>query len=111
TAAIGGTEDVMSLVAEGVYEQVGTFNGNPLAMAAARATLTEVLTAEAYEHFRRLRERMVEGCERIIADHGLAAHVVALGAKGCIVFTDHPIRNYREFLEIDDRFSHLHWLM
>lgn len=101
----------MSFVAEGAYEQVGTFNGNPLAMAAARAALTEVLTPAAYGHFDRLRARMVEGCKRIIAEHGLTAHVVALGAKGCIVFSATPIRNYRDFLEIDDRFSHLHWLM
>ena len=33
------------------YEQVGTFNGNPLTMAAARATLTEVLVPSAYERF------------------------------------------------------------
>ena len=35
-AAIGGTEEVMGLIADGSYEQVGTFNGNPLAMAAAK---------------------------------------------------------------------------
>ena len=43
TAAIGGSDEVMALIADGDYEQVGTFNGNPLAMAAARAMLTEVL--------------------------------------------------------------------
>ena len=111
TAAIGGTEQVMSIVADGTYEQVGTFNGNPLAMAAARATLTEVLTPDAYEHFTKLRTLMADGCEGVVAGHGLPAHVVAIGAKGCIVFADHPIRNYRDFLDIDDRFSHLHWLM
>ena len=37
----------MSAIADGRYEQVGTFNGNPLAMAAARATLSEVLTPDA----------------------------------------------------------------
>ncbi|MFL5797793.1 MAG: aspartate aminotransferase family protein [Actinomycetota bacterium] len=111
TAAIGGTEDVMARVTSGDYEQVGTFNGNPLAVAAARAALTEVLTPEAYEHFERLRTGMVAGCEAAIARHPVRGHVVALGAKGCIVFADHPIRNYREFLEIDDRFSHLHWLI
>ena len=41
----------MSLIAEGEYEQVGTFNGNPLTMAAARATVTEILDDDAYEHF------------------------------------------------------------
>ena len=49
-AAIGGTREVMSAIADGRYEQVGTFNGNPLAMAATRATLSDVLTPQAYAH-------------------------------------------------------------
>ena len=53
-AAIGGTDEVMGLIADGTYEQVGTFNGNPLSMAAARATLLEALTPEAYAHVERL---------------------------------------------------------
>jgi glutamate-1-semialdehyde 2,1-aminomutase len=110
TAAIGGTAEVMGLIATGDYEQVGTFNGNPLAMAAARATLTEVLTDHAYEHFARLRERMAGGCEEVIERWRLPAHVVALGAKGCIVFSPDPVRNYREFLEVEDRYSDAHWL-
>ncbi|MGZ7023547.1 MAG: aspartate aminotransferase family protein, partial [Ilumatobacteraceae bacterium] len=46
--AIGGSLEVMSAIASGRYDQVGTFNGNPLMMAAARAMLTEVLTDDAY---------------------------------------------------------------
>ena len=110
-AAIGGTMEVMSLIAEGEYEQVGTFNGNPLVMAAARVTTTEILTQAAYEHFDRLREQMVEGCSAIIEEFGLPAHVVAIGAKGCITFSPTSIRNYRDFLAIDDRWSHCHWLI
>jgi glutamate-1-semialdehyde 2,1-aminomutase len=110
-AAIGGTEQVMDHITRGEYEQVGTFNGNPLAMAAARATLTEVLTDDAYAVFDRLRDRMVRGCEEAIAATGLPAHVVAVGAKGCVTFSPTPVRNYRDFLAIDDRLSHLHWLM
>ncbi len=48
----------MSAIADGRYEQVGTFNGNPLAMAATRATLTEVLTPEAYAHLDELAARL-----------------------------------------------------
>src|ERR1700730_7818984 len=44
TGAVGATEEIMSVVEEGTVYQVGTYNGNPLAMAAARASLTEVLT-------------------------------------------------------------------
>ena len=42
--AIGGTDAVMDAIADGRYDQVGTFNGNPLAMAAARTVLGDVLT-------------------------------------------------------------------
>jgi glutamate-1-semialdehyde 2,1-aminomutase len=109
-AAIGGSEPVMEHVANGDYEMVGTFNGNPLAMAAARAMLCEVATEQAYERLERLRARAVAGLELQIARCGLAAHVVSAGAKGCVVFSPEPIRDYRGFLEIDDRFSQAHWL-
>jgi glutamate-1-semialdehyde 2,1-aminomutase len=108
--AIGATEDVMHLVAEGEYEQVGTFNGNPLTMAASRVALTEILDDDAYRHLDSLRRRIVEGAEGVIEAHGLPAHVVSVGAKGCITFSPTPVRNYREFLAVDDRFSHCHWL-
>jgi glutamate-1-semialdehyde 2,1-aminomutase len=109
-AAIGGTAEVMEHVAAGDYEMVGTFNGNPLAMAAARAMLTEVATQEAYQRIDALAARAASGIECEIAATGLAAHVVTAGAKGCVVFSAQPVRDYRGFLGIDDRYSHAHWL-
>jgi len=109
-AAIGGTEAVMEHVASGGYEMVGTFNGNPLAMAATRAMLTEVATADAYEKIEKLRERAQTGIEQAISDNRLIAHVVTAGAKGCVVFAREPVTNYRRFLGVDDRYSHAHWL-
>ena len=109
-AAVGGSEEVMAHVASGGYEIVGTFNGNPLAMAAARAMLTEVATPDAYASIDALRTRAVTGIEAAISDYGLAAHVVAAGAKGCVVFRPEPVRDYRGFLDVDDRYSHAHWL-
>jgi glutamate-1-semialdehyde 2,1-aminomutase len=111
TAAIGGTEELMGLIADGTYEQVGTFNGNPLAMAAARAMLTEVMTDSAYEHVERLSSAMRAGIEEIIEKYDLPWHVVTAGAKGCIAFRSEPIRNYRDFLDIDDRLGEAHWLV
>jgi glutamate-1-semialdehyde 2,1-aminomutase len=109
-AAIGGTAEVMGHVASGGYEMVGTFNGNPLAMAATRAMLTEVATPRAYERIERLRQRAAAGIQAAIDENGLTAHVVTAGAKGCVVFADEPVRDYRGFLGVDDRYSHLHWL-
>jgi glutamate-1-semialdehyde 2,1-aminomutase len=110
-AAIGGTQEVMAHVADGGYEMVGTFNGNPLAIAAARAMLCEVATPLAYQRIDALRARAVSGIERAIAEHRLPAHVVSAGAKGCVVFRPEPVRDYRGFLEVDDRYSHAHWLV
>ncbi len=111
SAAVGGTAEVMAHVADGGYEMVGTFNGNPLAMAATEAMLVEVATPDAYRRLDALRARAVSGLERSIAAHGLSAHVVAVGAKGCVVFQDEPVRDYRGFDELDDRFNHAHWLV
>lgn len=111
TAAIGGTSELMELIADGTYEQVGTFNGNPLAMAAARATLLEVLTSEAYDHIEHLRHRMADGIQGVIDAHDLPWHVVTAGAKGCIAFRRDPIRNMRDFHGVDELLGHLHWLV
>ncbi len=109
-AAIGGTARAMEHVANGGYEMVGTFNGNPLAMAATRAMLTEVATPGAYEKIERLRQRAETDIQGAIGENGLTAHVVTAGAKGCVVFAKEPVRNYRGFLGVDDRYSHAHWL-
>ena len=65
--AIGGTEEVDGVVEDGSVYQVGTYNGNPLGMAACRANLLEVLTPEAYAHLDALNERILAGCEGVIA--------------------------------------------
>jgi glutamate-1-semialdehyde 2,1-aminomutase len=110
SAAIGGTAELMAHVADGDYEMVGTFNGNPLAMAATRAMLREVATPDAYERLDRLSARARAGITDVIERTGLEAHVVAVGAKGCVVFAAEPVRDYRGFLALDDRFNHAHWL-
>ena len=110
-AAIGGTTEVMSAIADGRYEQVGTFNGNPLAMAATRATLSEVLTTQAYDYLDALAGRLRGALESVIATHDLDWHVVTVGAKGCVTFRKDRVREFRDFLQVDDRLGHLHWLM
>ena len=110
TSAIGGGK-VMELVASGDYQQVGTFNGNPLAMAAARAMLTEVLTDEAYAHIDHLRRRISAGLQEVIDRHSAPWVVVTAGAKGCVSFMPDRIRNFRDFRSLDGRYGHAHWLV
>ena len=49
--AVGGTEEAMTVITDGTMEQEGTFNGNPLSMAAARTVLSRVLTRDVYARF------------------------------------------------------------
>jgi glutamate-1-semialdehyde 2,1-aminomutase len=110
-AAIGGREDIMSMIADGRYEQVGTFNGNPLAISSAKATLEQIMTDDAYAHLDRLRDRMRSGIEGVIAQHDLPWTVTTAGAKGCITFLPKPTRNFRDFLQVDGRYGEAHWLI
>jgi glutamate-1-semialdehyde 2,1-aminomutase len=54
--------------------------------------------------------RAVDGLEAAITQSGLDAQVVSVGAKGCVVFSAEPVRNFRDFLRIRDAYSHAHWL-
>jgi glutamate-1-semialdehyde 2,1-aminomutase len=82
TGAIGGTEEAFEVVEDGRVYQVGTFNGNPLAIAAARASLEEILTPAAYEHLEALENRLLRGCQEVIDRHGFPGYSVGIGAKG-----------------------------
>jgi glutamate-1-semialdehyde 2,1-aminomutase len=109
--AVGMTEELGELVASGAVRQQGTFNGNPLVMAAAQATLLEVLTPGAYEWLHAANERLMAGCERVIAEYGLPAHTVGLGSKGCVVMSEEPVREYRDYLtSIHHDLTNLAWL-
>lgn len=108
TGAFGGRADIMSEIGKGAAQQ-GTFNGNPLAAAAGLAALTEVLTPAAYEHFTLLGTRLAEGCEKAIAEHGIPAHVMDLGCKGCVSYRSEPLRNFRDFLEANPELFGASW--
>jgi glutamate-1-semialdehyde 2,1-aminomutase len=82
--AIGMTAELAAPVEEGRLPLLGTYNGNPLGMAAAHASLHEVLTPAAYEELERLGGRMIAGCEELIEANALDATVVGLGCKGCV---------------------------
>ena len=111
TGAIGGSEEVFSVVADGSVYQVGTYNGNPLGMAAVRANLLEVLTPEAYAHLDRLNDRILACCEEVIRTHNLPGYAVGVGSKGCVTFSTAKIVDYESFKANQDAdMSELAWL-
>src|SRR3954469_16818220 len=111
SGAIGMNEEVSRVVEDGTVYQVGTYNGNPLSMAAARANLLEVMTPHAYKHLDALNDRILRGCQAVIDDHGLDAYPVGIGAKGCVTFSPVKLTNYEEFKENqDEALFELAWL-
>jgi glutamate-1-semialdehyde 2,1-aminomutase len=111
SGAIGGTAEVFELVEAGKVVQVGTYNGNPLSMAAARANLLEVMTDEAYAHLDHLNDRILKGCEDVIAKHNLPGYAVGIGSKGCVTFSTSKIVDYETFKAGQDAdMAELAWL-
>jgi glutamate-1-semialdehyde 2,1-aminomutase len=109
--AIGMNEELAVIVADGTVKQYGTFNGNPLVMAAAQAALTQVLTDDVYERFEETNRRLLDSCQAIIDEHDLPAYTEGLGAKGCVIFSPERMYEYRDYLsDVDDELSTLAWL-
>jgi len=74
----------------------GTLAGNALSLAAARATLGEVLTDEAFERMIGLRERFAAGVEAAIAKHGMPWSIISLGARCEYRYSPEPPRTGAE---------------
>ena len=68
----------------------GTLAGNALSLAAARATLTEVLTDEAFERMISLAERFERGVAEQIERHDLPWSVTRLGCRAEYMFSARP---------------------
>jgi glutamate-1-semialdehyde 2,1-aminomutase len=100
--AIGGTEEVMARVNDGTVFQVGTYSGNPLSMAAARASFEQVMTDDAYRHLNYLNNRLVDACDAVNEKYGFAAYTVGISSKGCVNFASSKITDYESFIRYQD---------
>jgi glutamate-1-semialdehyde 2,1-aminomutase len=90
----------------------GTLAGNALSLAAMRATLTEVLTQEAFDRMIPMAERWTSGVANAIAEAGLPWHVTRLGCRAEYLFASDAPRNGSEAHDAMDfqleRFLHLY---
>jgi glutamate-1-semialdehyde 2,1-aminomutase len=96
-AAFGGRADVMELLdprRQPSLAQGGTFNGNPMGMAAGLAAMKE-LTPDVYRDLNRQGERVKDQLAEVFASHGVTAQVNGVGSLFAIHFTDIPVTDYR----------------
>ena len=70
----------------------GTLAGNALSLAAARATLDQVLTADAFDTMMGLCDRFVAGVRDVLAERDVPWSIVQLGARAELAFAPEPPR-------------------
>ncbi len=121
-AAYGMTEEVAERIADhmrmlettDVGGIGGTLAGNALSLAAARATLEEVLTDEAFGHMTEMAERFEAGVNEVVASQAVPWNSVRLGCRVEYHFQPSPPRNGSEAVASADRmlvrYMHLHAL-
>ena len=95
-AAIGGTREVMSIIAEGRYSHSGTYNANVVQCAAVSATMDLLAEPGLYERQRALGFRLADGLSKAAEDAGIPVRVEGLGTVFQLWFSEVAIRNWRD---------------
>jgi glutamate-1-semialdehyde 2,1-aminomutase len=105
-AAVVGKAEVMSAFVkpnkDGVaVGQVGTLNGNPIAATAGLTTLRVLQRPGTYERLQQVGQRLRETLQATLREHHVTGQVLGEGPLFHVVFTDQPIRRYRDTLTGD----------
>jgi glutamate-1-semialdehyde 2,1-aminomutase len=108
-AAFGGRDEVMECLTDGRMAHFGTYNGNPLVVAAAVA-IDEIATADALDAAEALNVSALTAMDAIIAAQALPAHTVGFGVKGAVTWSATPVRTYRDYKRTDFGAAELSWL-
>ena len=108
-AAFGGKQKYMDAVVDGRMAHYGTYNGNPLVMAAVMA-VDEICTDEAMAKAEEINDYALRKMDDIIAEYELPAHTIGFGIKGAVIWSPTPVRNYRDYKATDFQIAELSWL-
>ncbi|MBF0203928.1 MAG: glutamate-1-semialdehyde 2,1-aminomutase [Desulfamplus sp.] len=93
--AYGGRKDIMNHIAPaGPIYQAGTLSGNPLAMAAGIATLTELKKPGFYESLEAKTSKLVDGLKNAAQMANIDVCTCCKGSMAGIFFTKGPVNNF-----------------
>jgi glutamate-1-semialdehyde 2,1-aminomutase len=107
--AFGGSAEVMAAITDGRAPHFGTYNANPLGMAAVVA-VDDIVTDELMADATARNMRTLRQMSTVISDYQLPAHTVGFGVKGCVSWSQTPVRNYRDYRSGDFATAELQWL-
>ena len=111
--AFGASAEIMgSLAPEGPIYQAGTLSGNPLAMAAGIATLTELFAEDFYPTLAAKTERLAQGLQLRATNAGLQAACTHVGSMFSLFFRPDVPSNFLEVKESkSELFQDYFWKM
>lgn len=107
--AFAASRAVMDVIASQKMFHAGTYNTNPVVMAASLATFREVLTREAFAYVDGLDNKLVNGYKQIVKKCGLIAYADGAGANGALMFYPQRVRNYRDWYHVDEDLWTHYW--
>jgi glutamate-1-semialdehyde 2,1-aminomutase len=103
-AAVCGKKEIMeNFTPTGNVDYGGTFNGNPISMAATLATIGELEKNEVHKYLFTLGEELRNQLNQTIAKLELEAQTVGFGSVFQILFTKKEIFNYRDTLSSNNK--------
>ena len=97
TGAFGGRADIMDMLAPlGPVYQAGTLSGNPLATAAANATLDVLTKKDCYEKLESTSSELESGITKAAKEANINLTINRVGSLMSCFFTDKPVRNFTD---------------
>ena len=96
-AAIGGQAKIVDMLAPlGPVYQAGTLSGNPIATAAANATLDILAKGDCYKKLEAKSAILAEGLKESAKEAGVPIVINRVGSLLSPFFTDRPVRNFED---------------
>jgi glutamate-1-semialdehyde 2,1-aminomutase len=108
-AAFASTAKIMEVIETRKMMHAGTYNANPVVVAAGLAALRDVLTADTYPIMRSLSDRLADGYRKILSAAGLPALVTNAGVNGAVTFGVNSVSNYREWTRMNTDMWQCFW--
>lgn len=104
--AVGGRKELFEPFIKGDVTQGSTYQANPMVLAACLATIEELRQPGFFERITSLGHTLTEGLTALANEAGVAAHARGVGPILQIVFADHPVNDFRDFIRSSDRSSY-----
>jgi glutamate-1-semialdehyde 2,1-aminomutase len=108
-AAFAFTEEISQVIESRKMAHAGTYNANPVVIAAGLAALRDVLTPDKYETMRTMSDQLADGYRKVLGKAGIPGIVTNAGINGAVTFGLESVSNYREWSKMNTEMWTAFW--